>query len=169
MMRWDLLSFLILPPCCLSTERKITDSLAKGPEHPKAGQVALASDRELCPFPPLHGTHTQQSPRWSLWMWVCRQRSLSRASELSKVRAWGNVKDPICYFQLVAWVSKGHVCPGLEWELTRSSDQEAGTTLSPSRFLINLGSTDVLSQIILCWGCGGCPVHCWMVSSIPGV
>lgn len=71
MMRWDLLSFSILPPCCLSTKRKITGSLAKGPKHTSAGQVALASDRELCPFPPLHGTHTQQPPPRSLWMCVC--------------------------------------------------------------------------------------------------
>lgn len=29
------------------------------------------------------------------------------------------------------------------------------------------GTTDILSQIILC--CGGCPVHCMMFSKIPGL
>lgn len=60
----------------------------------------------------------------------------------------------ICHFQLVRRVSKGAVCPGLEEEFTRSSDQEARTALSPSRFL-DLGTTDILSQIILCRWCWG--------------
>lgn len=60
-MRWDLLSFPNPPPCCLSTRRKITGSLTKGPEHPRAGQVALASDRELCSSPPCTA-HTPSSP-----------------------------------------------------------------------------------------------------------
>lgn len=34
--------------------------------------------------------------------------------------------------------------------------------------ILNLGTTDILSQIILSWG-GGCSLHCGMFSSIPGL
>lgn len=158
MMRWDLLSFSILLPCCLSTKRKITGSLAKGPKHTRAGQVALASDRELCPFPPLHGTHTQQPPPWSLWMCVC--------ITAGPFKARGNIKDPICYFPRVAWVSKGNVWPGLEWGLTKCSDQEAGLHCLHQDFSSTLALlTSKPDRPLL--GCWGCPVHCRMVSSFP--
>ena len=37
----------------------------------------------------------------------------------------------------------------------------------PNLEFLNLGTTAICGWIILCWGSGGCPVHCGIFSSIP--
>lgn len=131
-MRWDLLPFSILAPCCPSTRRIFLMSWfpGKGAQTYQAGQVALDIYREPCPFPPRHCTQGTVPPQ-SLWMCVCMWHAHNSTSLSRTASSWCTQKcqrskpeensrtSVLCLSSCMS--VKRHCGPGLSWELTKCS------------------------------------------------
>lgn len=96
-LRWDLLLFSLLAPCCPSTRKIIFDILVPW----ERGPNALDSYKELCPFPPQHSTHTHrdQPPPRSLSMCVCTWPEPFKGSPCcihrgAKGQSLGKIQEP---------------------------------------------------------------------------
>lgn len=110
--------FSTLALCCPSTEGTLFLMSRFPGQRVQAHQGRASCSgqfREFCPFPPLHSTH-QNSAHLNPSEYTCTfsmepqlfQESLLLHAELSKVKVWGEFKDPVQSFSNSCMSVKRH-------------------------------------------------------------